>query len=88
MNMGPVSEGEPDSDRVQIRTRGVTMAHALEKFFGELVLYIETVMDDSDACKAKCERLVALVRKTEETEVSDYMGTMLDVNQHLGVRTC
>lgn len=41
---------------------------------------IETVVDDSDACKAKCERLVALVRKTEETEVSDYMGTMLDVN--------
>jgi hypothetical protein len=40
----------------------------------------ETVMDDSDACKARCERLVALVRNTEETEVSDYMGTMLDVN--------
>lgn len=40
----------------------------------------EIVMDDPDACKAKCERLVALVRKTEETEVSDYMGTMLDVN--------
>jgi hypothetical protein len=41
---------------------------------------IETVVDDSDACKTKCERLVALVRKTEETEVSDYIGTMLDVN--------
>jgi ankyrin repeat protein len=41
---------------------------------------IETVMDDSEASTVKCERLVALVRKTEETEVSDYMGTMLDVN--------
>jgi hypothetical protein len=41
---------------------------------------LETVMDDSDTCKAKFERLVALVRNTEETEVSDYMGTMLDVN--------
>jgi len=41
---------------------------------------IETVVDDSDACKTKLERLVALVRKTEETEVSDYTGTMLDVN--------
>jgi ankyrin repeat protein len=41
---------------------------------------IETLMDDSDVCEAKCKRLVALVRKTEENEVSDYMGTMLDVN--------
>ncbi len=39
LNMGPVSEGEPDSDRARIRKRGVPMAHVLEKFFGEIVLF-------------------------------------------------
>jgi hypothetical protein len=49
LNMGPVSEGEPDSDRLQIRKRGVPMAHALEKFFGELVLYFMDLTVNQEA---------------------------------------
>jgi hypothetical protein len=49
LNMGPVSEGEPDSDRIQIRKRGVPMAHALEKFFGELVLYFMDLAVNQEA---------------------------------------
>ena len=29
--------------------------------------------DDSDICEPKFDRLLELVRKTEETEISDYM---------------
>jgi hypothetical protein len=36
---------------------------------------VEAVPDES-----KFERLIELVRKTEETKISDYMGTMLEVN--------
>ncbi|KAE9364307.1 hypothetical protein N431DRAFT_431187 [Stipitochalara longipes BDJ] len=49
LNMGPVSEGEANSDRVQIRKRGVPMAHALEKFFGELVLYFMDLAVNQEA---------------------------------------
>ena len=49
LNMNPVSEGEPDSDRVQIRKRGVPMSHALEKFFGELVLYFMDLAVNQEA---------------------------------------
>jgi hypothetical protein len=49
LNMSPVSEGEPDSDRVQIRNRGVPMSHALEKFFGELVLYFMDLAVNQEA---------------------------------------
>jgi hypothetical protein len=49
LNMGPVSEGEPGSDRVQIRKRGVPMAHALEKFFGEVVLYFMDLAVNQEA---------------------------------------
>ena len=38
------------------------------------------VTDDSNVCKIKYERLIELVRKTEETETSDYMGAMSEVN--------
>ncbi|RDW94264.1 hypothetical protein BP5796_00027 [Coleophoma crateriformis] len=37
LNMAPVSD-KSGSSRARIRKRGVPMAHALEKFFGELVL--------------------------------------------------
>jgi len=36
--------------------------------------------DDSNVCKIKYERLIELVRKTEETRISDYMGAMSEVN--------
>lgn len=49
LNMGPVSEGEPDADRVQIRKRGVPMAHVLEKFFGELVLFFMDLLVNQEA---------------------------------------
>jgi hypothetical protein len=49
LNMGPVSEGEPNADRVQIRKRGVPMAHALEKFFGELVLFFMDLIVNQEA---------------------------------------
>lgn len=39
LNMGPVSPESSSTPRVQIRKRGVPMAHALEKFFGELILF-------------------------------------------------
>lgn len=49
LNLGPVSEGELGSDRVQIRKRGVPMAHALEKFFGEVVLYFMDLAVNQEA---------------------------------------
>jgi hypothetical protein len=39
LNMGPVSDDPSAAHPVRIRKRGVPMAHALEKFFGELVLF-------------------------------------------------
>lgn len=36
LNLGPVSDS---AEQVRFRRRGVPMAHALEKFFGELVLF-------------------------------------------------
>ena len=39
LNMAPVSDDPSASHQVRIRKRGVPMAHALEKFFGELVLF-------------------------------------------------
>jgi hypothetical protein len=39
LNMSPVSDGISISGQVRIRRRGVPIAHALEKFFGELVLF-------------------------------------------------
>jgi hypothetical protein len=41
---------------------------------------VTAVTDDSNICKIKYERLIELVRKTEETEISDYMGAMSEVN--------
>ena len=38
LNLSPVSD-ESNRNEVRIRKRGVPMAHALEKFFGELVLF-------------------------------------------------
>ncbi|PVH74284.1 hypothetical protein DL98DRAFT_519356 [Cadophora sp. DSE1049] len=38
LNMSPVSDGEP-SAKAKIRTRGTPIAHALEKFVGEFVLF-------------------------------------------------
>ena len=38
LNLSPVSD-DPDRTQVRIRKRGVPMAHALEKLFGELVLF-------------------------------------------------
>ncbi|RDW89164.1 hypothetical protein BP6252_01196 [Coleophoma cylindrospora] len=38
LNMAPVSDNS-ESSSARIRKRGVPMAHALEKFFGELVLF-------------------------------------------------
>ncbi|KAH7317559.1 hypothetical protein BKA65DRAFT_514723 [Rhexocercosporidium sp. MPI-PUGE-AT-0058] len=39
-----------------------------------------TVTSDSDICKIKYERLIELIRKTEETMISNYMEMMLEVN--------
>lgn len=39
-----------------------------------------TATDDSNVCKIKYERLIESVRKTEETEISDYVGAMSEVN--------
>ncbi|KAH8747522.1 hypothetical protein BGZ57DRAFT_916718 [Hyaloscypha finlandica] len=41
---------------------------------------VTAVTDDSDVCKIKYERLIELVRKTEETEIFNYMGAMSEVN--------
>jgi hypothetical protein len=41
------------------------------------------VTDDSDACNTKYERLVELIRKTEEFATHDYMETMSKVNSLL-----
>jgi hypothetical protein len=41
---------------------------------------VTAATDDSNVCKIKYERLIELVRKTEETEISDYMGAMSEVN--------
>jgi hypothetical protein len=49
LNMSPVSEGEPDANRVRIRKRGAPMAHALEKFFGELVLFFMDLVVNQEA---------------------------------------
>jgi hypothetical protein len=38
LNLSPVSDG-PGSHQVRLRKRGIPMAHALEKFLGELVLF-------------------------------------------------
>ncbi|KAL5316014.1 hypothetical protein ACEPPN_016888 [Leptodophora sp. 'Broadleaf-Isolate-01'] len=39
LNMAPVSEGEAGNQKARIRVRGTPMAHALEKFIGEFVLF-------------------------------------------------
>jgi ankyrin repeat protein len=41
---------------------------------------VTAVTDDSNVCKIKHERLIELVRITEETEISDYMGAMSEIN--------
>lgn len=41
---------------------------------------VTTVTNDSDICKIKCEQLIELVRKTEETIISNYIETMLEVS--------
>jgi hypothetical protein len=41
---------------------------------------VTTVTDDTNICKIKYERLIELVRKTEETEIFDYMDAMSEVN--------
>ncbi|CZR69054.1 uncharacterized protein PAC_18955 [Phialocephala subalpina] len=46
LNMGPVSDQD---EQVRIRKRGVPMAHALEKFFGELVLFFMDLAVNQEA---------------------------------------
>jgi len=48
LNMGPDSDDLPPSG-VRIRRRGVPMAHALEKFFGELVLFFMDLAVNKEA---------------------------------------
>jgi len=49
MNMGPVSPDSRDTPQVQIRKRGVPMAHSLEKFFGEVVLFFMDLAVNQEA---------------------------------------
>jgi len=49
LDLGPVSEGEAVRDRARIRKRGVPMAHALEKFFGELILFFMDLAVNQEA---------------------------------------
>jgi hypothetical protein len=49
LDLGPVAEGEAVRDRARIRKRGVPMAHALEKFFGELILFLMDLAVNQEA---------------------------------------
>lgn len=49
LNMGPVSEESTLAGKGRVRKRGVPMAHALEKFFGELVLFIMDLAVNQEA---------------------------------------
>jgi hypothetical protein len=49
LNMGPVSPDSTDPPRVQIRKRGVPIAHSLEKFFGEVVLFFMDLAVNQEA---------------------------------------
>ncbi|MCJ1254916.1 hypothetical protein MMC24_002732 [Lignoscripta atroalba] len=49
LNMGPVSEDSVSAGQVRVRKRGVPMAHALEQFFGELVLFIMDLAVNQEA---------------------------------------
>lgn len=49
LNMGPVSPDSTDTPQVQIRKRGVPMAHSLEKFFGEVVLFFMDLTVNQEA---------------------------------------
>jgi hypothetical protein len=49
LNMGPVSPDSTDTPQVQIRKRGVPMAHSLEKFFSEVVLFFMDLAVNQEA---------------------------------------
>lgn len=49
LNMGPSVEGLAPADRVRIRKRGIPIAHALEVFFGELVLFFMDLAVNQEA---------------------------------------
>jgi hypothetical protein len=49
LNMGHVSPDSTDTPQVRIRKRGVPMAHSLEKFFGEIVLFFMDLAVNQEA---------------------------------------
>ncbi len=49
LNMGSVSPDSTETPQVQIRKRGVPMAHSLEKFFGEVVLFFMDLAVNQEA---------------------------------------
>jgi hypothetical protein len=49
LDIGPFSPDSTDTPQVQIRKRGVPMAHSLEKFFGEVVLFFMDLAVNQEA---------------------------------------
>jgi hypothetical protein len=49
LNMGPVSPDSTEPSQVQIRKRGVPMAHSLQKLFGEVVLFFMDLAVNQEA---------------------------------------